>query len=562
MLNKLTISNLAVIDKQELKLSDGLTVLTGETGAGKSVLIDSINMILGHRCDKTLVRYGKKAAVAEAVFDANEKAVKMLEDEGIFDCDDGVCVSRSLSSEGKSACRINAVSVSASFLKTMGAELVNIHGQQDNQKLLLKKYHTDILDDYIRLNGGGQIIDEYRAVYEKYARSKAELDKLEENQKEIQKEINYLTFIADELDEADIYEGEEKELCEKQEVLANAKEIYTNLMETCDLLYDGEENAYSYISRAIRLLSKISTYSPELERICDELNECMYQIKDLTSDARSFCDGCDTDEQQLAQTDDRLSLIFDLKRKYKKKADELVSYRTEVREKLESLTECDPESVRKITNELFERAEKCAKKLSEMRLEYKKVLEDKIYAALCDLNMKNAKFEIALTANALAVHGAESAEFLMCTSGQGEMRAMEKIASGGELSRIMLAIKYVLANADDCETLIFDEIDTGVSGVSAQAVAEKLYALSKTKQVICITHLPQIAAMADNHVFISKTEGEDKMFYTTVKTLEKDERAEEIARIIGGRGENETVIKAAEDMLESAECVKKQIRSM
>lgn len=559
MLNKLNISNLAVIDSQSLNLSRGFTVLTGETGAGKSVLIDSVNMILGHRCDKTLVRYGKKAAVAEAVFSVNKKLSTFLENEGIFDSDDGVCVSRSLSSEGKSACRINSVTVSAAFLKSFGAEVVNIHGQQDNQKLLSKKYHTDILDGYIRLNGGAQIIDEYKKAYDEYAKAQSDLERLEKNQKETQKEINYLSFIADELQQAAIYEGEEKELCEKQEILENAKDIYTALMQAYEILYNGEENAYSLISSALRILSKVSGYAPKIEKICDDLTECMYQVQELASDARAFCDECDTDEDRLAEIDERLSLIFDLKRKYKKKADELVTYEDEVKKKLAELVEYDTQALAEKTKKLWQKAMQAAKSLSEIRIKYKKILEQKICLALADLNMKNAKFEIALTENPISAHGAESVEFLMCTTGKGELRDMEKIASGGELSRIMLAIKYVLADSDDCETLIFDEIDTGVSGVSAQAVAEKLYALSKTKQVICITHLPQIAAMADNHVLINKTQGDDGMFYTSVKTLDEAERAEEIARIIGGRNDSKTVTDAAKDMIQSANRIKSEL---
>ena len=559
MLKKLNISNLAVIDKQSLDFSKGFTVLTGETGAGKSVVIDCINMILGHRCDKTLVRYGKKSAVAEAVFDVNEKVKSILENEGIFDADDGVCISRSLSSEGKSVCRINALTVSAAFLKSVGTEIVNIHGQQDNQKLLSKKYHTDILDRYISLNGGGDVIEKYQSAYKEYRKAKAEFDKLSKNREETQKEINYLQFIASELSEAAVYEGEEKELCEKQEILANAKEIYVTLMESCNMLYEGEQSAYSFISCAAHMISKISGYSEKLKQINESLNECMYQIQDIAGEARDFCDECDTDERQLEETDARLSLIFDLKRKYKKSADELVGYEEEVKERLNSLFAQNIDEAEKNCGKLFNNAKKCADDLSKERLKYKKILEEKIYSALADLNMKNVRFEIALSKCELSEKGAEEAEFLMCTTGRGEMREMEKIASGGELSRIMLAIKYVLSDADDCETLIFDEIDTGVSGASAQAVAKKLYALSKKKQVICITHLPQIASMADNHMFINKIRLQDGSYSTEVSVLSESEKAAEIARIIDGNSENESVIAAAKEMIENAKKIKSEI---
>lgn len=557
MLSRLDISNLAVIDSQSLPLKGGFTVLTGETGAGKSVLIDSINMILGHRTDRSLVRHGKKAAVAEAVFSGlTEEIKKLLEDEGIFDAEEEISVSRSLSAEGRSVCKINGVAVSAAFLKQLGAELVNIHGQQDNQKLLSKKYHTDILDSFIKVNGGADIILGYNAAYEVYEQAKKKYDKASADREKTEKEINYLKFVSEELGEADIAKGEEAELSERQEILANAVDIYMALSAVYDVLYDGEVNAYGILSSAASHTNKVASYSERIREFSESLSDIMYQIKDIASDIRDFRDENEPDEGALSEVEERLGLIFDLKRKYKKSADELSDYAKEVEEELLSLEAEDIAELEAKYIQAKENALEWGKKLSGERERCKKILEKQICRALADLNMAHARFEILLEQRPLSASGLEAAEFMMCTAGQGELRPMEKIASGGELSRIMLAIKYVLSEVDDCDTLIFDEIDTGVSGISAQAVADKLYALSKNKQVICITHLAQIASMADTHVLISKSLGEDGAFYTNVSALDEEGRIEELSRIMAGEAKGDKTSLAARDLLEKSKSKK------
>lgn len=550
MLKSLNISNLAVIESQTAEFEEGFTVLTGETGAGKSVLIDSINMILGNRTDKTLVRHGKKAAVCEACFAINSEKVRlMLEEEGIFDFDGELFISRSLSSEGKSVCKINGVTVSAGFLKNLGAELINIHGQQDNQKLLSKKYHTDILDNYIKVNEGTEVYDKFGAAYDEYKKLGAEYEKLSKNSEETEKEIKYLSFVKQELEDAAIYEGEEAELEEKQEILANAKDIYIALSNACEILYDGEENAYDMLSSAERISGGAVGEIKELEEACESLGDCIESVKDVCKVFRRFRDNLDLDENSLREVDERLGLIMELKRKYKKNADDFEKYLLQVSDELEGLKAVDCEVVLKNMEEAKSKALDIAKKITVLRKKYKEILENQICGALCDLNMKNVRFEISLKNTELMKTGVEEAEFLICTAGKGEMRAMEKIASGGELSRIMLAIKYVLSGADDCPTLIFDEVDAGVSGVSAEAVGEKLRLLSRHKQVICITHLAQIAARATKHIRIVKEIGDDMLYSTKVEALERDERVKEIARIMGGSNISKSVLEAAVEML-------------
>lgn len=550
MLKSLNISNLAVIDSQNVCFGDGFTVLTGETGAGKSVLIDSINMILGHRTDKTLVRHGKKSAVAEAVFTVDSDKIKnLLEDEGIFDTEGEICITRILSSEGKSVCKINGVTVSASFLKSFGSELINIHGQQDNQKLLSKKYHTDILDNYIKFNVGEEAYSDFYLKYKNYSDIKQEYEKVLKSSEETEKEIKYLSFVKDELSEANIYKGEEAELSEKQEILANAKEIYVALSSVCGMLYDGEENAYDMLSSAERYVSRSAGGIKELASACESLNDCIVTVKDICGVFRDFKDNLDLDENSLREIDERLGLILDLKRKYKKNADEFEDYLSSVTEELEKLQSVNCDTLAKKLSESEKNALISAKKITDLRQKYKKILEKQISDALADLNMKNVKFEIRLKETSLSKFGTEEAEFLICTAGKGDMQPMEKIASGGELSRIMLAIKYVLAQTDDCPTLIFDEVDTGVSGVSAEAVGEKLLSLSSCKQVICITHLAQIAAKADSHIRILKEKGDDSMFSANVKTLNYDERILELSRIIAGSNVSKSVTDTAKEML-------------
>ncbi len=551
MLKSLNISNLAVIEGQSVELKNGFTVLTGETGAGKSVLIDSINMILGNRTDKTLVRHGKKSSVCEACFLTDSEKVRlMLEDEGIFDFDGELFVTRSLSSEGKSVCKINGVSVSATFLKSLGAELINIHGQQDNQKLLSKKYHTDILDNYIKFHEGEKLYLDFAKKYDEYKRLLAEYEAIFKNSEEIEKEIKYLSFVKEELEEAAIYRGEELELSERQEILANGKDIFVALSNICEILYDGEENAYDMLSGAERLSDGVVGGVRELEGACEGLGECLVMIKDICKTFRNFKDNLDLDENSLREVDERLGLILDLKRKYKKESDEFEEYLIEVSEKLEALSAADCNAAFEKMQNAKNEALSAASEITKLRKKHKAILEKEISIALGDLNMKNVKFEISLRETELLKKGTEEAEFLICTAGKGEMRAMEKIASGGELSRIMLAIKYVLSEADDCPTLIFDEIDTGVSGISAEAVGEKLRSLSCHKQVICITHLAQIAAKAANHIRILKEEGKDMMYSTRVEELEYDERVLELARIIGGSNISESVTTTAREMID------------
>mgnify|MGYP003292231265 CR=1 FL=1 len=550
MLKELSIKNMAVIDREEVKFNNGFSTLTGETGAGKSVLIDSVNMILGHRTDKELVRFGEKSAVCEALFETDLESVKLiLEEEGIFDFDGKVLISRSLSESGKSVARVNGVVVSAAFLKKLGAELINIHGQQDNQKLLEKKYHTDILDGYIKAMGEGEALVRYGEAYEKYKDAKEKYDAFLKISEDTEKEINYLRFVSDELSEAGVFPGEEKSLEERQEVLANAKEIYDNLSFVYALLYDGEENIYSALGDAANRLKRVFAYSDALKEIYEELNDCLFKIKDIAVSSREFRDDNAPDEAALSEVEERLGLIFDLKRKYRVSSDELEKLLEETNEKLESLEKEDIDYLLCDLNEKREIAEKIAKEVSSLRVKYKKILEERIENALADLNMKSTEFEIALSATELSPLGCEEAEFMMCTTGDGKMRPMQKIASGGELSRIMLAIKYVISEIDECETLVFDEVDTGVSGVSAEAVASKLKALSKSKQVICITHLAQIASKADNHLLIEKQKGSDGVFYAKAKLLDQEGRIRELGRIMGGSLGGDNVYQAAADML-------------
>ena len=557
MLKNLSISNMAVIDKESLPLSGGFTVLTGETGAGKSVLIDSVNMILGHRSDKTLVRHGEKSAYCEAeFFIKNDDIIKMLEGEGIFDTDDTVIISRSLSADGRSVCKINGITVSASFLKQLSKELINIHGQQDNQKLLEKKYHTSVLDKYITSKEITDAFDEYKKAYNEYKICKQRLEAAQKSSQEQEKEIRYLSFVAQELFEADVKPGEEQELEEKHEILSNAMDIYGALTGVYSLLYDGEENVYEMLSGATSALSKISGISDKLKEFKEILSDLLYQVKDLASDIVDFRDENEPDDAALCQASERLGIIFDLKRKYKKSADELECYANEVKERLEALESEDISVLEEKYSKALKKALTYAKAISALRLKYKKILEDEIHDALSDLNLSHAQFEISLEETDLSDTGCEKCEFIMCTAGRGEMRPMEKIASGGELSRIMLAIKYVLSDCDDCQTLIFDEIDTGVSGKAAVMVAKKLYALSKKKQVICITHLAQIAAMADNHVLISKQLATDGAFKTSVTNLSSDGR---ISRIMAGDVTGDDIKSAAGDLLSASEKIKNEI---
>ncbi len=548
MLNHLSIKNVAVIDRLGVDFHSGVSVLTGETGAGKSIIIDSINMILGDRANKGLVRYGSDKAVVQAVFDADESVIPILEENDI-DADDGqIVITRQLTGEGKSVARINGMVVTLNVLRDIADKLINIHGQHDSQALLTPAKHISFLDAYA-------VNDEYIRKYRECLKRKRETEKkiqsLEMDEQEKIRRIDLLEYQVDEISKAELEKGEDEELKEQREIYANAEQITGAVAEAYMNIYGGDEAAYDSISAAVDALAAVNGVNPKLKSMYEALSGVMYSLEDVAHEVKEFGDSVEFDEQALNDVEERLDLISKLKRKYGAEIADILKYLETARKDLEDIKLSDER-----TNELKE--ELCSivselqgygKELSKRRAKYAEVLEKGIEQSLHELNMERSKFKVNIeTSDEFYENGMDRVEFLISTNPGEPLKPLVKIASGGELSRVMLAIKSILADSDNVDTLIFDEIDTGVSGRAAMSIAKKLSEIGRGKQVICITHLPQLTAAADNHYLIQKnTEGE--MASTTLTELDGEQREIELARIIDGGEVTELALSHAREML-------------
>ena len=553
MLNQLSVRNVAVIDKLDINLHDGVSVLTGETGAGKSIIIDSINMILGDRANKELVRYGTDKAVVQAVFDAPKSVINILEENDI-DVEDGtVIITRQVTKEGKSVARINGMVVTLNILREISDRLINIHGQHDNQALLTPIRHITFLDAYA---DNEEYINRYKDILSKKREIEKKISSLEMDEQEKMQRIDLLEYQVNEIKKASLEKGEEDDLREQRDIYTNAEQITKSVNEAYMNLYEGDEiqSAYDGISIAVNEISQISDLNPQLKSIYDTLNEIMYSLEDTAHEIKEFGETVEFDEQTLNEIEERLDLISRLKRKYGNSIEEILAYLKKAESELNDIKLSDErtnelkEELKNITKELKEKGNV----LTQRRENAAKVLEENIEKSLHELNMEKSKFKVNIENDGTFYdNGMDKVEFLISTNPGEPLKPLVKIASGGELSRVMLAIKSILADSDGVDTMIFDEIDTGVSGKAAMSIAKKLAVIAKNKQVICITHLPQLTAMADNHYLIQKnTDGE--MASTTLKELDEEGRELELARIIDGGEVTELALSHAKQMLENA----------
>ncbi|MCI8403466.1 MAG: DNA repair protein RecN [Clostridia bacterium] len=553
MLNSLSIKNVAVIDNLTVDFHNGVSVLTGETGAGKSIIIDSINMILGDRANKELVRYGTDKAVVQAVFDVTKPVCRLLEENDI-DTDDGqIIITRQVTCEGKSSARINGMAVTLNILREIADELINIHGQHDNQALLTPSKHIAFLDAYA---GDGEYIADYREILKRKREIEKKLASLEMDEQEKMQKIDLLEYQVNEIKKASLVKGEDDDLKEQREIYANAEQITNSVNKAYQNIYGGDDiqSAYDGISIAVDALSGISDLNPQLRSMYDSLSAVMYSLEDTAHEIKDFGDTVEFDEQTLNDIEERLDMISRLKRKYGGSIESILDYLAKSQRKLDDIRLSD-EKTEELQAELKEVTELLRKKgdiLSKLRKESAYTLENGIEQALHELNMEKASFSVEIENDgSFYENGMDRVEFLISANPGEPLKPLVKIASGGELSRVMLAIKSILANSDAVDTLIFDEIDTGVSGRAAMSIAKKLSAIGRSKQVICITHLPQLTAAADNHYLIQKdTDGE--MAATTLKELDDDGRELELARIIDGGEVTELAMKHAKEMLSNA----------
>ena len=550
MLTSLKIENVAIIESAAIEFGCGLNVLTGETGAGKSIVIDSINAILGERTSRDIIRTGAQSAKVYAVFeDVNAKVRKFLDENGI-DCEDGVLIiNRTLSREGKNICRLNGTPVTVSMLREIGSELIDIHGQHDNQALLSPEKHCGFVDSFA---GNAEIIADYREKYGRLCEVRSKLKKLTTDESSKSQRIDFLTYQIDELEKAEITPGERDELKARKTLINNSQKVIESLNVAYEAL-KADGAGIDMITDAESEISDASAYMEALGEASEKITDIRYELEDIAETVRDAMSEVDFDQSELEEIDERLDLLYRLSKKYGNTEEEMLEYLEKAKTELDNIafSEEKVKELQKQEKEALAETEAAAKKLTESRKTAGEKLSEAICSELEFLDMPNVRFVVKCDDIGLTENGKDEIEFLISANVGEEPKPLAKIASGGELSRIMLAIKNVLAEADGVDTMIFDEIDTGVSGRAAQKIAMKLRSASKGRQVICVTHLAQIAAQGDVHLYISKSVSDGKT-YTNIKSLIEEDRVAEIARIMGGMEITKLQLESAREMLRNA----------
>ncbi len=548
MLNLLHIENIAVIECADITFDRGFNILTGETGAGKSIVIDAISAILGERAYRDMIRTGAGKASVRAVFSRVPK-LSWFAENGV-EHDDEIVIHREIYLDGRNVCRVNGSPVTVSILRKLGIQLINIHGQHDSASLFDEDNHLVFLDSFadneaLRLAYG----EKYAAV----SSLRREIDKKTMDEGEKLRRMETLKFQIGEIEKAQLTAGEDEALEERRKVLQNAEKLSDGLCEAVECLYGGDDTdgAAALLSQAERALGKLSRYTDAFASIHEKVADLMYQVQDAAEEVRDVQDDLSYSADELEQIESRLDTIHKLRRKYGVTCADILAYLENAMQELDEIEFADDhlERLRLKLKKAEREAWDAAKTLRQNRREAAAVLSGRILTELAQLDMPRVQFECAFTELDLSANGADSVAFFMSANAGEALKPMSKVASGGELARIMLAMKNVLAEKDQVNTLIFDEVDTGVSGRAAQRVAEKLKSVAAYKQVLCVTHLPQLAALADTHLLIAKEERQGRT-YTTVTPLDLEGRKKELARIIGGANITDTTLKSAEEMLQ------------
>lgn len=552
MLSNLQIENIAVIKSASIDFENGFNVMTGETGAGKSIVIDSLNAILGERTSRELIRSGADSASVCAEFqNVGDNVKNELEKLGI-EKDDTLIVSRKLTPDGKNVCRINGMPATVSMLKALGVQLVNIHGQLDNQSLLSPETHCSFID---KLAGSGRELKEFKELYSLYIKKENELKSLNTDVNEKNRRLDILNYQIEEIQKADIRPGEKDELTEKLGFLRNAEKVL-DLLHTAYAALNGDgemPGAADVAADAASKLLSAADYSSDFTETANGVNDAAMNLSAYTEELRDKIYSLDYDPNETERAEERLDVIYRLSQKYGDSEADILAYLENAEKERDALSFSDEraEQLRAETEKAYNEALAAAKKLSEIRIEAGKKFSADVERELAFLDMPSVKFIVNDSVGELYENGIDNIEFLLSANAGEEPKPLSKIASGGELSRIMLAIKCVLSELDDIDTLIFDEIDSGVSGRAALKIAAKMKELSKTHQVICVTHLAQIAAFADEHKLISKEE-KDGRTYTCIASLDYNGRKYELARIMGGLTVTQSILNSAEELLSSA----------
>ncbi len=547
MLNLLHIENIAVIEQSDIMFDGGFVVLTGETGAGKSIVIDAISAVLGERAYRDMIRTGAQKASVRAVF-SDVPAFDWFAENGVeYDCE--VVIQREIYLDGKNVCRVNGSLVSVSILRKLGIQLINIHGQHDSASLLDEANHLGFLDGFA---DNEDLMSSYTEKYETVSRLRREIDQMTMDEDEKARRMDTLRYQIAEIEKAGLEAGEDDVLEERRKLLQNAEKLSDGMDTAVECLYGSDESdgAASLLAQAERELARLERYTDAFSALHERITDLMYQVQDAAEEVRSARDELNYSADELEQIESRLDVIHRLRRKYGASCEDILAYLEKAKQELDAIEFADDhldrlkKKLAKAEGEAFD----AALLLRKNRKAAAKVLSERILTELAQLDMPRVQFECQFSEQEMAANGADQVIFYMSAHAGEALKSMSKVASGGELARIMLAMKNVLAEKDQVQTLIFDEVDTGVSGRAAQKVAEKLRAVAAHKQVLCVTHLPQLAALAQTHLLIAKEERNGRT-YTTVTPLDMEGRKQELARIIGGTTITETTLKSAEEML-------------
>ena len=550
MLSSLQIENVAVIQKAEVHFEPGLNVLTGETGAGKSILIDSINAILGNRTSKDLVRTGASKAVIRAAFEQVPSAVLDKLEQSGYERSEALLLSREITAEGKSSCRINGMPATAAVLRDLCGGLININGQHDSVGLLNPAHHLGILDDYAQ---NRTVFQEYYTLFRKLVQVKRELDALITDETEKQRKIDLLQYQVQEIEDAGLTAGEEQTLENRRKVLSNASAIRDRLAQSYALLSGSDDaaGAVDLLGETSNAVDAAAQLDPALTAAAGQLLDLYYNAKDVAADLIGRLDAYDTNDAELDEVEQRLDLLYRLKRKYGSTVEDVIAFGQKAREELDSIQHSQQryDALQAEKLRLYAKAREKAEVLTQTRLKAFEELNTRISGTLDFLNMPGVRMTLRHTRGPLASHGQDSVEFYISTNPGEAPKPLAKIASGGELSRITLAIKNAMADKDAVPTVIYDEIDSGVSGKAAGRIGEVLRQSAQGHQILCITHTAQIAALADCHLLIQKNVSNERT-YTEIHPLDENGRVEALARLISGDHVTELSRANAREMLQ------------
>ena len=549
MLSLLHIENIAVIECADITFDSGFNILTGETGAGKSIVIDAISAILGERAYRDMIRTGSTKASVRAVF-TDVPEFPWFADNGV-EYDPETIIQREVHLDGKNVCRVNGTLVTVSILRKLGIQLINIHGQHDSASLFDENNHLEFLDAFAE---NLSLREAYAEKYIAVAKLRKEIERLHMDESEKLRRMETLRYQIDEISKANLQAGEDETLEQRRKILQNAEKLSDGIHTAVDCLYGGDDTdgAASLLAEAERELARLVRYTDAYNELHEKVADLMYQVQDVAEELRDARDDLSYSADELEQIESRLDVIHRLRRKYGTTCEEILQYLDNAQKELDEIEFADDhvERLKKQCEKAEKQAWDAAIELRNQRVATANLLSQRILTELAQLDMPRVQFSCNFTETELTPNGADMVAFYMSANAGEALKPLSKVASGGELARIMLAMKNVLAEQDQVATLIFDEVDTGVSGRAAQKVAEKLRSVAKSKQVLCVTHLPQLAALANTHLLIAKEEREGRT-YTSVTPLDIEGRKRELARIIGGANITEITLKSAEEMLKA-----------